>query len=291
MPPSTPAAGRPAAAAPPDGTDRTDRTEARFTGEFEIHVTVRCEGGELQRLGRWAADRGVKFTHIVLARGRTTSQPMLTLGGPGTLRELRRTARATAAELRDAGFEPVRVKIEATPWTSGVPATDAAAARLGPAFYFEHHLKVLLGPGTGREDLAGVSAAHAAHVSWNARRTDRAGRQERFVTQRCHGVGLATAGARLALLAAAVSGAGFGIVSVEREFVVSDSDITVDDGWIVAVPADAGSAGTGRSQEASTGRRRAPAALGQDRKGPEPSRGSRPPTTAVRGAAGPGPAM
>ncbi|GGV32824.1 hypothetical protein GCM10010495_57070 [Kitasatospora herbaricolor] len=237
MPPSTPTAGRPATAAPPDARldarlDATDRTEALFTGEFEIHVTVRCEGRELQRLDRWAVDRGVKLTHIVLARGRTTSQPMLTLGGPGTLREQRRTARATAAELRDAGFEPIRVKIEATPWTSGVPATDAAAARLGPAFYFEHHLKVLLGPGTGREDLAGVSGPHAAHVSWNARRTDRAGRQERFVTQRCHGVGLATAGERLARLVDAVSGAGFEIVSVEREFVVSDSDITVDDGWL-----------------------------------------------------------
>ncbi|MFF1869254.1 hypothetical protein [Kitasatospora herbaricolor] len=233
MPLSTPTAGRPVIAAPPGARqDAADRTDALFTGEFEIHVTVRCEGRELHRLGRWAADRGVKFTHIVLARGRTTSQPMLTLGGPGTLRELRRTARATAAELRDAGFEPIRVKIEATPWTSGVPATDAAAARLGPAFYFEHHLKVLLGPGAGREDLAGVSGAHTAHVSWNARRTDPAGRQERFVTQRCHGVGLDTAGGRLARLIGAVSGAGFEIVSVEREFVVSDSDLTVDHGWI-----------------------------------------------------------
>ncbi|WP_329496897.1 hypothetical protein [Kitasatospora herbaricolor] len=59
---------------------------------------------------------------------------MLTLGGPGTLRQRRRTAPATAAELRDVDFAPIRVKIEATPWTSGVPATDAAAER-PPAFF------------------------------------------------------------------------------------------------------------------------------------------------------------
>ncbi|MCX5211499.1 hypothetical protein OG689_19780 [Kitasatospora sp. NBC_00240] len=233
MPLSTPTAGRPAATAPPGARhDAVDRTDALFTGEFEIHVTVRCEGRELDRLDRWAADRGLKLTHIVLARGRTTSQPMLTLGGPGTLREQRETARATAEDLRDAGFEPIRVKIEAAPWAGGVPASDAEAARLGPAFHFEHHLKVRLGPGAGREDLAAVSGGHTAHVSWNARRTDRAGRQERFVTQRCHGVGLETAGRRLARLVDAVSGAGFEIVAVEREFVVHDSDVTVDDGWI-----------------------------------------------------------
>ncbi|WP_157531750.1 MULTISPECIES: hypothetical protein [unclassified Kitasatospora] len=57
-------------------------------------------------------------------------------------------------------------------------------------------------------------------LGWIARRVDRAGCQERFVTQRCHGVGLHTAGERLDLLIGAVTETGFDIASVEREFVV-----------------------------------------------------------------------
>ncbi|WP_441250950.1 hypothetical protein [Kitasatospora sp. McL0602] len=203
-----------------------------FVGEFETHVTVGCGAEGLLRLEQWAAVRGLKLTHIVLARGRTPSQPMLTLGGAGTFRQHEAVAAALADDLRAAGFEPVRVKIEATPWTRGVPASDADAERLGPSVYFEHHLKVVLDPGTDREELAALVGGHAAHVSWNARRIVGAGQQQRFITQRCHGVGLKTAGERLEGLIGVVSDARFEIVSVEREFVVYDSNIAVDDGWI-----------------------------------------------------------
>jgi hypothetical protein len=56
-------------------------------------------------------------------------------------------------------------------------------------------------------------------------------RHERFVTQRCHDVGLGSAGTLLENRLAAVRSAGYEDLSVEREFVVHDSDITVDDGW------------------------------------------------------------
>ncbi|MGW5396666.1 hypothetical protein [Streptomyces sp. NPDC003952] len=47
---------------------------------YETHVTVRCAGpAELARLASWSAGRELKVTHIVLARGRMLSQPMLTL--------------------------------------------------------------------------------------------------------------------------------------------------------------------------------------------------------------------
>ncbi|MFD8733407.1 hypothetical protein ACFV06_00620 [Streptomyces sp. NPDC059618] len=208
-----------------------------FVGEFETHVTVECEGdGTVRRLERWAAGRGVGFVHIVLARGRMTSQPMVTLAGAGTLPEQQLAALAVADELRTSGFEPVRVKIEAAPWTRGVPRSDAEAARLAREVHFEHHIKVLVDPDFDRAALAALVSGHGAHVSWNARRIVSGGRHQRFVTQRCHGVGLHAAGDRLERLAGAISGVGYEIASVEREFVVYDSNITVDDGWIEEEP-------------------------------------------------------
>jgi hypothetical protein len=238
-------------------------------GEFEAHVTVRCDGGDAQvgRLERWAAARGWKCAHIVLARGRVPSQPMVTLGGCGPYEEQVRICRAAADDLRAAGFVPVRVKIEVPPWDPAVPRSDeearAWALRCGPGTaadgtaprYFEHHVKVLLdagtglgpGPGAAARDgqrspgvsplatLIAVAVAHDAHVSWNARRVaGPAGREQRFVTQRCHGVGLPTARGRLAALRRALADLGVHIAEAEQEFVVYDSDTAVDEGWIVA---------------------------------------------------------
>ncbi|MFD7837350.1 hypothetical protein [Streptomyces sp. NPDC059761] len=70
--------------------------------EYETHVTVRCpDPGELARLEAWAGGRGLKVTHILLARGRMVSQPMLTLPD-------RDGHEALVPRLRAAGFDPVR---------------------------------------------------------------------------------------------------------------------------------------------------------------------------------------
>ncbi|MCB5164844.1 hypothetical protein LG634_08365 [Streptomyces bambusae] len=186
--------------------------------EYETHVTVRCAGAELGRLERWAAARGLKVTHIVLARGRMTSQPMLTLRD-------RDGHRALVAALRADGFDPVRVKVETVPWTT-VPAGTGGG-------YFEHHLKLLLEPGHDRPALESLAVRHGAHVSWNARRVLAGGRHERFVTQRCPGrSGAVPAGAACDALAAELRAAGYEIRSEEREYVLYDSDLSVDDGWI-----------------------------------------------------------
>ncbi|GAA1960601.1 hypothetical protein [Kitasatospora viridis] len=203
--------------------------------QFESHITVDCAADRLDRLAQWSADRGLEFLHIVLARGRMTSQPMVTLTGTGTLAEHRAAVAAAAEALRADGFRPVRVKVEAAPWASGVPGSDAEAAALPADTYFEHHVKVRLRPGQSRDRLAERVRGHGAHVSWNARRADGPDGEQRFVTQRCHGVGLATAGERLAALLGALAD-GFDVRSVEREFVLHDSNTSVDDGWLDVQP-------------------------------------------------------
>ncbi|MGW6395280.1 hypothetical protein ACWFR1_33365 [Streptomyces sp. NPDC055103] len=186
---------------------------------YETHVTVRCRTeGERARLDIWAADRGLKVTTIVLARGRTPVQPMLTLpdrtGHP-----------AVVAGLREAGFEPVRVKVETVPWST---------EPVGPGGgYYEHHLKLALPAGYDRAALEGLVMPHGAHVSWNARRSlpGPDGRHERFVTQRHPGPADA-AGSACGVLVTALVAAGHELVSEEREFVLSDSDLSWDEGWL-----------------------------------------------------------
>ncbi|MET8776853.1 hypothetical protein ABZV58_17770 [Nocardia sp. NPDC004654] len=131
-----------------------------------------------------------------------------------------------------AGFPVVRTKIEAAPSAAGVPATDTEAVALGESYYFEHHIKLLLDSGADTSALARLAGVHAAHLSVNARRVRTDGRVERFVTQRCRLVGDPVAAARCAALTAALEAEKHRILSAEREFVVYDSDESIDSGWI-----------------------------------------------------------
>ncbi|MET9392071.1 hypothetical protein ABZY20_17000 [Streptomyces sp. NPDC006624] len=192
---------------------------------YESHVTVRCGGpGESARLDRWAAAGGYKLTHIVLARGRMRDQPMLTLSGSPSYAAEAARVRQVAARLRADGFDPVRVKIESSPWAEEVPRQPCDDGR-----YFEHHVKLLLAADTDLAALAERVVPHGAHLSWNARRV-RGARHERFVTQRCRAVDAEGAGRALERLLADLG--GFDVRDVEREFVLHDSDLTVDDGWL-----------------------------------------------------------
>jgi hypothetical protein len=60
------------------------------------------------------------------------------------------------------------------------------------------------------------------------------GRAERFVTQRCHAAGRATARGRLAALLGALAAGGYAVLSVEEEYVVHDTAPGVDAGWLDA---------------------------------------------------------
>ncbi|MFI6866514.1 hypothetical protein [Nocardia sp. NPDC050406] len=205
-----------------------------FRGDFEAHLTVRADDPDsIDAFETYAAAQGLKFIHIVLARGRTPGQPMVTVRSSGTYAAVRDSVDKLASRFAVDGFPVVRVKIEATPWTEGVPDSDERARALGEHYYFEHHVKLLLPQDYDTTALATVAEPHSAHVSVNARRTRPDGRAERFITQRCRLVGTPTAQSRLDSLLTALRAADLDIASVEREFVVYDSDESLDAGWIV----------------------------------------------------------
>ncbi|MFD6950670.1 hypothetical protein A6A08_14160 [Nocardiopsis sp. TSRI0078] len=219
-----------------------------FSGSFETHLTLDAPTpGRVAEAAEWARENGLKFTHIELDRGESPSQPMVTYHGRGTLEGELAVARRWAARLDEAGFAVTRTKIEVPREADGVPASREAAERLPESCYFETHVKLLLPPGADLAALSAIVEPHRARLSRNARRAREDGFQERFVTQRCSRAGHREASRleRHLFRALETSGVRFEhrhgpwsrVLSVEREFVVHDTALSVDAGWMDAAPA------------------------------------------------------
>jgi hypothetical protein len=205
-----------------------------FQGDFETHITVCLDAPErLVELQEWAAVHGLKCLHIILDRGEHVSQPMLTRHGSGLLRDELAVALELSQLLAAAGFPVRRIKIEAAVFNQGVPQTNEEARGQRSDGYFEHHVKVALESDVSIAAIRDVAEAHSAHLSRNACRQRADGLQERFVTQRCHSLGRRDARRRLDGLLEALANLGHPIVKVEEEYVVYDSNMAVDAGWII----------------------------------------------------------
>jgi len=202
-----------------------------FEGHFETHITVVAEAAQCNALHELAVERGVKFVHILLDRGRVSSQPMLTIPGFGKLSDQRAMAKGFADELSDAGFSVTRIKIEAAPSNRDVPRSDEAASSLPADLHFEHHVKLLLRP-DDVSTLMPLVGRLGGRLSRNARRVRDDGRFERFVTQRLYAVGLPASQVSLNRLVTALKSGGYEVLDVEAEYVVFDSNRDLDSGWI-----------------------------------------------------------
>ena len=206
-----------------------------YFGEFETHLTVGQTDAEgLVRLQDFGKSRGLKCLHIILDQGQTTSQPMLTRRGHGDLQEQLQLARKVGQELNELGFHLNRIKLEAAPFNQGVPQSDQAATTVSPPLYFEHHLKLLLDANVDLQYLRELAMRHSAHVSRNALRVRADGLQERFVTQRFWSIGATSAHQHCVALTSELVARGLEVLETEEEFVVYDSNLELDAGWIAA---------------------------------------------------------
>lgn len=204
-----------------------------FAGDLETHLTVAThQANASDALRRFADLHGLKYLHIMLDRGQTVSQPMLTRHARGGLSNELSIARDLARKLDTAGFAVTRIKVEAAPFNQDVPQTDGDVTGLEGNLYFEHHVKLLVGRDTDLTTLTQLASRHQAHLSRNALRVREDGQLERFVTQRCWSVGRATAEQRLDALRQELVSAGWMIVDIEAEFVIYDNNLEVDAGWI-----------------------------------------------------------
>ena len=205
---------------------------ANFEGLLETHLTIAAGPAavDFDVLERFAHEHALRCLHIVLPRGAHPSQPMLTRRVQATLPRALADAARLAAALAAAGLRVCRTKIEAPPDAAGVPAHDDG----GGGRYFESHVKLRLPLGADLATPTAIAAAHGAHLSRNARSTGTDGVETRFVTQRVAGAGSLRASAAARTLAAALDAAGLAVAGVETEYVVHDSNLSIDAGWIVA---------------------------------------------------------
>jgi len=204
-----------------------------FTGEFETHITV-ClnDSDKIERLQDWSIKHRLKCLHIVLDRGVTASQPMLTRHGKGNLTDELKTASNLSQSLNAAGFSVKRIKIEASVCNQGVPQSNTEALHYSFNRYFEHHIKLLLEPSANTLTLSEIAQRHSAHLSRNVLRIRSDNCYEQFVTQRCLGVGAIEAQQKLQSLLDEIAPLGHSVIEVEEEFVVYDSNLEIDAGWI-----------------------------------------------------------
>lgn len=204
-----------------------------FSGQFETHLTIAASAAsQIAGLKTWATARGLKCLHIQLARGTTPSQPMLTWHSSGVLSDQLQRIRNMSANLRHDGFRVVRAKLEVSAEHDDAPLDDAAAQQVDKSRYFEHHIKLLLPADSGLTPLQQLAEHHAAHLSRNALCQRNDGLQERFVTQRCWQMGRVAAQAALQRLLHDLTISGFNILETEAEYVVYDSNLSLDAGWI-----------------------------------------------------------
>jgi hypothetical protein len=210
-------------------------------GTFESHVTVAADDLDQRARFRAAcADLCVKCVLIELPAGVTRSQPMTSTYHRGDLAEVVAEVAALASALRERGFPPTRVKLEAVITNAGVPQTDEEAMAFPAGNYFEFHVKVLLPATADLDALRRVCKRHAAHLSSNALKRDEGGRTQRFVTQRVYGVGRLNAELAFEALQTDLLAAGFVLTNRLREYTIFDSNVAVDAGWIDAPVVQAG---------------------------------------------------
>jgi len=203
-----------------------------FEGKFETHITVNLRAtSEWGRFHSWCIARGLKCVDIALEQGLTPAQPMLTRYSTGTLQSELQEADELRRVCEAAGFAVVRVKLEVSPWNEDVPR-DEVEASVTVERYFEHHIKLLLLAETEHGALKRVVLPHGAHLSRNARRIRDDGQQERFVTQRCYGVGSDEAQACFEELLQTLKTSYYTVIETEQEYVVFDSNSALDYGWL-----------------------------------------------------------
>ncbi|MDJ1172056.1 hypothetical protein PMG71_21730 [Roseofilum sp. BLCC_M154] len=205
----------------------------QFTGPFETHITVSVKDlEEIEKLRQWSAHQGLKCLHILLDRGFTPSQPMLTRWGEGRLSDELDRVQELCQVLQVEGFTIVRIKTEVAADHPSVPQGTTDILNYTKYQYFEHHIKVLLPPLTSLNPLIERVEPYCAHLSRNALKMRQDSYQERFVTQRCRGVGRQEAEEQLKHLLQAIADLNIPILDIEQEFVVYDSNFELDRDWI-----------------------------------------------------------
>lgn len=199
---------------------------------LETHITIATASEKHVELARnYAINGQLKWTYIELDNGRFQSQPMITFWKPGSLDDQLSRAKEIRNDLLSIGVETVRVKVEceASNLSNIFKDNDSVKHHSG---YFECHLKIKLNHVAEVESLRKFVLDYDARLSSNARRHLSGRTSEWFVTQRAHNSSAEKAKNQNNKLVSALKGKNFVITESESEYVLFDSNLKLDKGWL-----------------------------------------------------------
>lgn len=159
-------------------------------------------------------------------------QPMTASYHRGTLPYVWAEVQHLAYQISQAGFEVVRIKIEAMVYNQDIPVEDGEVSRHPSTHYFEFHIKALLLDNTDLKALEHHCTEQGAHLSKNAFKQMANGYHQRFVTLRLEQVGRSSAQARFQALVKSLRSHYIQLAQPQQEYTVYDSNLQLDAGWL-----------------------------------------------------------
>jgi 3-methyladenine DNA glycosylase/8-oxoguanine DNA glycosylase len=155
----------------------------------------------------------------------------------GTLMQVWNEVHSLAEQILQAGFDVVRIKIEAMTYNQDIPVEDWEVSHHPASNYFEFHIKALLPADTDLQALEQQCSEQGAHLSANALKQMAKGYHQRFITLRLYGLGRKSAQARFETLITSLRSQQIQLVQPQQEYTVYDSNLQLDAGWL-ALPLD-----------------------------------------------------
>lgn len=194
---------------------------------YEAHISIRPR--HAQDFEAWCQSRSIKTVDIRLDRadphqGGQQIQPMTAQALPGPFGAALSETWGMVLQMEEAGFDVVRVKLEAWPENIEQPVIKGG--------YYEYHLKLCIEDDQALQHLRQACQPYQAHLSQNALGQDA---RYRFVTLRVDAA-KSEADAKSQLLQDLLKDLGHTPIKYIREYTVYDSNRALDAGWLDAAP-------------------------------------------------------
>lgn len=203
--------------------------------KFESHITIKLNNTTaLSNFQKLCQHLQVKCLLIELPMGVNTFQPMTSLYHRGSFESVFNEVTSMAQRIMNNGFQVIRVKIEALISNLNIPISDEEAKKF-PNNYFEFHVLVELPTQNEVERLKIICEKHQAHLSQNAFKKSLNGVKQYFVTMRFYETGKSIAKSRFSMLLNELKKEQFSLSNQLQEYIVYDSNISLDAGWVEPV--------------------------------------------------------
>jgi hypothetical protein len=209
----------------------------KVTGIFEYHVTVNLGEKPLEVFIEYCRNyKDIKLKPIVIQLpAKNPTQVMTSSYKRGLYPENVQDIKKIANDLKDSGFQVSRIKIESMASNEGVPINSNKKENertinhftKNKGTYFEFHYRIPVENHNFENILKKLCKENNAHLSKNPLKDS----SSKYVTTRCFDCGRQEAFEKYYHLEKVLLENNFTVEKSEREFVVYDTNLDIDDGW------------------------------------------------------------